>query len=241
VTRAALYPDVIFGGIASSAVLAAIDDFPAYFAPIARGSTSDCTQSLQSAIGTCTLLHSPSTLTLTLLVCAAWMDSILAPEPERGQVQPLRSLAATQQLQSLFGLSELPDPADFANALTSLLGSFQGLNWDAHQRDPTWTSYCRNATRNPFSGPLPPTDGSYVPPSKKEVAAMHFLPDEKHEPIEGREVPLEVSRLATFMRKSIVEPCTKKESAEECFGTGDWTRYTNVTDLEDLSERVSRL
>ncbi|PWO00588.1 hypothetical protein FA09DRAFT_293849 [Tilletiopsis washingtonensis] len=197
----ALYPDVIFGGIASSAVLAAIDDFPAYFAPIARGSTSDCTQSLQSAI--------------------AWMDSILAPEPERGQVQPLRSLAATQQLQSLFGLSELSDPADFANALTSLLGSFQGLNWDAHQRDPTWTSYCRNATRNPFSGPLPPTDGSY------------------HEPIEGREVPLEVSRLATFMRKSIVEPCTKKESAEECFGTGDWTRYTNVTGLDDLSERVS--
>lgn len=187
-----LYPDLIFGSLASSAVVAAIEQFPEYFYPIAAGAQQDCTQAIQASIG--------------------WIDKILAPEPEKGQDQPKRDPSKTKELLDLFGLTDLQDPADFANLLTIPLGSFQSLNWDPSVSSSDFVDFCTALVGEP-SGPVDP-----APQRRANIL----------------DPPKIVQNLANYIKTQYVQPCTSSNSTvEECFGTSDWTSYTNSTHLTD--------
>lgn len=105
-----LFPDVWFGAFASSAVIAAIESFPQYFDPVARGINVTASQAIQVAV--------------------ASMDAILAPEPWLGGYQPKRDANKTAALLELAGLKGLTKPVDFAQLVTYPLGEYQSVNWD---------------------------------------------------------------------------------------------------------------
>ncbi|EPQ32464.1 uncharacterized protein PFL1_00659 [Pseudozyma flocculosa PF-1] len=121
-----LYPDLVHGAIASSAVVAAIDEFPEYFYPIARGADARCSQAIQAAV--------------------AGIDEILAPDPLAGSKQVKRNETEARQLLDLFGLKELTEPADLANLLAAPLGAFQSLNWDPNVTSTEFGDLCHTLT-----------------------------------------------------------------------------------------------
>lgn len=148
-----LYPDIIFGAIASSAVVAAVDEYPEYMYPVARGAETSCSQTLQAAV--------------------AAIDSVLAPHGNSS----IGDAKRIKQLQALFGLEDLKDPRDFANVLTYPLGSFQALNWDNNFGSTEWYDFC-NALTNISSkyAEIEPSqkrawvEDLYMPPSVHRLA-----------------------------------------------------------------------
>ncbi|SNX81606.1 uncharacterized protein MEPE_00311 [Melanopsichium pennsylvanicum] len=117
-----LYPDLVYGAIASSAVVTAVDQFPEYFYPIARGAEARCSQAIQAAI--------------------AGIDKIIAPNPLTGGNQPDRDHNATVKLLQLFGLEGLSNLGDLANLNTYPLGAFQSLNWDPNVSSTEFGEFC---------------------------------------------------------------------------------------------------
>jgi len=100
-----LYPDLFYGAIASSAVTEAIEEYFAYFFPIARGGETQCVQNIQSAIKA--------------------IDEIIAPEPEKGIHQTERKEEEVEELLKVFNLKGLSELGDLGNLLTYPLGAFQ--------------------------------------------------------------------------------------------------------------------
>ena len=190
-----LYPDLVFGAIASSAVVAAIDEFPEYYYVIARGAEPACSQAIQAAI--------------------ASIDTIIAPDPHGGSVQPGRNATKTAQLFDLFGVTGLENPNDFANMLTWPLGSFQGLNWNPDVSSTEWADFCHTLTTYGSSSKKGYPRGSK---SHKAVKA-------------GLDVPREVHAYAKFMRDQYVKDCVSDGSSpNDCFST-DVSDVRNETTL----------
>lgn len=121
-----LYPELVHGAIASSAVVTAVDEFPEYFYPIGRGAPTNCSQAIQAAI--------------------AGIDEIVAPNPLTGGDQPDRDANRTQQLLELFGLQGLSNLGDLANLNTYPLGAFQSLNWDPKVSSTEFGEFCNVLT-----------------------------------------------------------------------------------------------
>lgn len=121
-----LYPELVHGAIASSAVVTAVDEFPEYFYPIGRGAPTNCSQAIQAAI--------------------AGIDEIVAPNPLTGGDQPDRDANRTQQLLELFGLEGLTNLGDLANLNTYPLGAFQSLNWDPKVSSTEFGKFCEVLT-----------------------------------------------------------------------------------------------
>lgn len=192
-----LYPDLFWGSLASSAVVAAIEEFPDYFYPIAHGAQQDCTQALQGAI--------------------AWIDEIIAPDPATGQHQPSRNTMEARKLMALFGVEQLSNIADFANLLTAPLGSFQALNWDPSVTSGAFEAFCTALVGHP-SGPMTATP---------QLAARNH---------KSEAYPAVVRNFAEYIKSHYVEDCTSSNmTVDECFGTQDWTAYTNATTLDDVN------
>lgn len=122
-----LYPDLIHGAIASSAVVAASVTLPEYYYAVAHGSDTQCSQALQSAVNA--------------------IDKVIAPVPEAGSNQPHVNNTQADALKSLFGLEYAPSLNDFANFLTLPLGMFQSLTWvpDDSEVD-MWNDFCTTLT-----------------------------------------------------------------------------------------------
>ncbi|BGP01875.1 hypothetical protein NBRC10513v2_005515 [Rhodotorula toruloides] len=116
-----LYPDVFAGGIASSAVTAAIEDYWQYYEPIRQNGPSDCIDRLVN--------HT------------SLIDSLLAFE------QP----ALTSALKGYFGLGNVTSDADFVNALAIPLGSWQARNWDPSVGSTRFFEFCDTLTANSSS------------------------------------------------------------------------------------------
>lgn len=198
-----LYPDLIYGAIASSAVVAAIEQFPDYFYPIARGAQQDCTQAIQSSI--------------------AWIDTIIAPQPWKGQHQTEQDDIKVKELLDLFGLAGLQNPSDFANLLTVPLGSFQSLNWDPSVSTNDFADFC-TALVGETSGPVSPAPQRRI---QKHDRQFKFKQDS------SLEVPPAVLNYASYIKDNYVAACTSKNNTmEECFGTSDWSHYYNSTELD---------
>lgn len=212
-----LYPDLIYGAIASSAVVVAIEQFPDYFYPISRGAQQDCVQAIQSAV--------------------AWIDGILAPEPWEGQAQKKRDDVKVQQLLGAFGLEGLQNPADFANLLSSPLGEFQGLNWDPTVTSTGFDKFC-TALVGHSSGPVSPAPQShdlYVQSKPSYSIAAEDESQEGQHLIGGKEIPEVVQNYAQYIKDNYVKECSKyNATVEECFGTSDLSQYYNSTELNDM-------
>lgn len=103
------YPELVFGAISSSGVVSAVEHFPEYFYPIARGAEVACTQALQSAV------HA--------------IDTIIAPTYTRGSHQEHIDESAWLELLQLFGLEGLKRPSDFGQTLTTYIGDWQSNSW----------------------------------------------------------------------------------------------------------------
>ena len=108
------YPHLVYGAIASSAVVAATVDLPQYYYAIAQGAEPVCIQALQRAV--------------------AAADEILAPTglPNTTQIDALRSL---------LGLPGL-DLDDVAGVLAEPLEHFQKLSWLHELHETTWGRFC---------------------------------------------------------------------------------------------------
>lgn len=97
-----LYPRDFWGGIASSGVTAALEDFPEYMDGVARGNDVHAVQALEAAI--------------------AGIDAIIAPEPWKGSRQTKVDARKQRALFEFAGVDGLSDAADFANLLMEPLG-----------------------------------------------------------------------------------------------------------------------
>lgn len=107
-----LYPEIWWGGIASSAVTTAIIDYWEYYKPIQEHAPSDCISQLQN--------HT------------AAIDSLLA----------LKNTFLTSSLKTYFGLPNVTQDADFVNSLSIPLGSWQARNWDPKVGSKTFYRFC---------------------------------------------------------------------------------------------------
>ncbi|CAO1618256.1 unnamed protein product [Parajaminaea phylloscopi] len=131
-----LYPDLFYGAFASSAVPAALEEFPQYLFPLARGANQTAIQALQAAV--------------------ASLDLILAPEPHKGRRQTNRDAAKVSALLDLAGLKGLSEPADFAQLSFYPLGDWQSTNWDQAISPPDFVHFEDALVHTPESrlGPL---------------------------------------------------------------------------------------
>ncbi|KAL9937911.1 hypothetical protein V8E36_003456 [Tilletia maclaganii] len=125
-----LYPDIVFGAISTSGVTAAIENFPQYYYPIARGSDPACSQAIQAAIGA--------------------FDAIAVPAASNTSTSHIPSDTATLSkreaaLRKLFDADDL-DLDDLGNVLSLPLGFFQTLNWDPAVSNSGWDQFCEVMT-----------------------------------------------------------------------------------------------
>lgn len=130
-----LYPALFFGAFASSAVTAAIEDYPEYFYPIARGNNQTTIQSIQAAV--------------------AALDLVLAPEPWKGRKQTNRDEKKVAALLELAGLKGLTEPADFAQLVVVPLGDYQAVNWDTSISPPEFAQFLSLMGSTPESSLAP--------------------------------------------------------------------------------------
>ncbi|EIN12709.1 peptidase S28 [Punctularia strigosozonata HHB-11173 SS5] len=121
-----LYPELVFGAIASSGVTHAALTIWEYMDIIRVAMDPTCSSNLQSAI--------------------ASIDNILTHPGPTGRI--LR-----RALKSLFGLGELEHDEDFASILSQPLGSWQAKNWDPEVGSTVFDEFCA-ALNKPF-WPLP--------------------------------------------------------------------------------------
>jgi hypothetical protein len=188
-----LYPDLFFGSLASSAVVSAINHFPQYFYPIADGTHEDCVSALESSI--------------------QYIDSILTQHPQ--------DTDATNELLAMFGLQDLDDLRDFANVLSSPLGSFQQLNWDPSVSTTTFAKFCTALVGH--------TSGPKLPPRYKSH-------DQGNDVASGHQVlaPAAVHTYGQYIKEHFVEPCVSSNSTvQECFGSSDLSYIQRATQLND--------
>ncbi|KAK0532767.1 Serine carboxypeptidase S28 [Tilletia horrida] len=238
-----LYPDLVFGAISTSGVSAAIDFFPQYYYPIARGADPACTQAIQAAI--------------------AAFDAIAVPAHHRQTSNRTATILAKAgkkeaALRQLFRTHDL-DWDDFANVLTGQLGYFQALNWDPAVSSGGWASFCdvmtnktaikakdvvrphrlgrlmaRKSERNNESWEARARayrEGfarSAVPALRAELEAAGHLHttttesenEDEDDPPLTTWLPDELFRLASYVRAHFIEPCARSgASLRQCFST----------------------
>ncbi|PWN26716.1 hypothetical protein BDZ90DRAFT_280210 [Jaminaea rosea] len=183
-----LFPEVWYGAFASSAVIAAVESFPEYFYPLARGINTTASQALQAAV--------------------AAMDTILAPEPWKGSKQPNRDEGKTKALLELAGLKGLTEPADFAQLVTLPLGEYQSVNWDDKISPPDFATFIQRMVH---------TDEKALAPLRSKAKELGLTEEA---------LPDEALRLISYLRRTVIDPCiSKNHTADECFGSADYTSF----------------
>ncbi|CAD6886895.1 unnamed protein product [Tilletia laevis] len=236
-----LYPDIVFGAISTSGVSAAIDSFPQYYYPIARGADPACTQAIQAAIGA--------------------FDAIAVPafygSTKESTVQQKKKEDA---LRTLFHAKDL-DWDDLANLLSSQLGYYQALNWDPAVSSPGWDQFCdvmtnKTAIKSPALTPRPLSSSSkrdltrlsklaavQEAFARSSVASLRAELDGKFstnghggdKDDEEDWLPDELFRLASYVRANMIEPCQRSGSTlRQCFstkGTEAWKDFVHARTL----------
>ncbi|KAI0260905.1 peptidase S28 [Gloeopeniophorella convolvens] len=169
-----LYPDIVFGAIASSAVTHAALTNWEYMDVIRRAADARCSANLVSSIST--------------------VDTLL-------KVPRLRT-----PLKRLFGLEGLESDEDFVSVLEYPLGAWQAKNWDPAVGSTRFDEFC--AALNGATPTLADTQRTLALPG-------------------GLPVNIALLSYAQWIRENVVVQCPLDSgwTAEDCFGTGDDTRY----------------
>ncbi|KAL6717533.1 hypothetical protein ACLMJK_005448 [Lecanora helva] len=118
------YGDLLYGGIASSAVIHAVLAYPEWYAPIQKFAPQDCVASINSIIDK-----------FDALVAANNVDAI-------------------REFKAIFGLEALTDNRDFAMTIAFPLGgpmnyptsTWQELNWNSSYGSRDFFDFCSNVT-----------------------------------------------------------------------------------------------
>ena len=132
--------EILYGGIASSAVVHAVHEYPQWYFPSHPLTQSILTQSRYDPIQQL----GPSDCIARLNAIVANLDSLISAD----------NTAAIDQMKSLFGLGDLSSNLDFAytislpigGPLNYPLGTWQELNWNKSVSDPHWWWFCGNMT-----------------------------------------------------------------------------------------------
>lgn len=101
-----LFPQLVYGAISSSGVVASVRNNYGYYHQIARGNNATAIQGLQAAIRA--------------------MDKIVAPEPWRGSKQTNIDQKKFAKLLELFNLKGIKNPLSLGFLATSALGWVSG-------------------------------------------------------------------------------------------------------------------
>ncbi|KAI4120722.1 MAG: hypothetical protein LQ338_006812 [Usnochroma carphineum] len=118
------YGDVLYGGIASSAVIEAVLAYPQWYAPIQKFAPQDCVTSINSIIDK--------------------FDALVATNNTK----------AIQEFKTIFGLGALTDNRDFAMTIAFPIGgplnyptnTWQELNWNSTYGSQDFFHFCSNVT-----------------------------------------------------------------------------------------------
>ena len=118
------YGDILYGGIASSAVIHAVLAYPEWYAPIQKFAPQDCVTSINDII--------------------AKFDALVAAN----------NTQAINEFKAIFGLEALTDNRDFAMTIAFPIGgpmnyptnSFQELNWNDTYGSRDFFDFCSNVT-----------------------------------------------------------------------------------------------
>ncbi|KAE8250500.1 hypothetical protein A4X13_0g4671 [Tilletia indica] len=214
-----LYPDIVFGAISTSGVSAAIDSFPQYYYPIARGADPACTQAIQAAVGA--------------------FDAIAVPAHHR--TSKASHNKKEDALRTLFHAKDL-DWDDLANLLSSQLGYFQALNWDPAVSSPGWAQFCDVMTnKTAIKSPVLTSSSSSkrdvsrlsrlavvqesfarssVPSLRAELERAFSISSHEEKKNDDDELPDELFRLASYVRANLIEPCLRSGATlRQCFST----------------------
>lgn len=116
------YPDIIYGGIASSGVIHAAVEYPQWYDPIQKFGPSDCVQSINDIVDK--------------------FDGLVAAN----------NTEAIQEFKALFGLESLTDNRDFAKTIAYPVGgpfdyptsTWQELSWT--DQDTQFWTFCSSVT-----------------------------------------------------------------------------------------------
>ncbi|GAA6014384.1 hypothetical protein JCM10207_005443 [Rhodosporidiobolus poonsookiae] len=171
-----LFPDVFWGAIASSAVTTAVVDYWQYYEPIRQNGPELCISRL--------INHT------------ALIDSLLS----------LKSPLVTSSLKSFFGLGNVTSDADFVNALTIPLGSWQARNWDDKVGSSFFHAFCDAIEQDAPSSPIA------VPVALQTAALPHW-------PTNPRARFAAFSTYAAFIKERVASSCPAELTQDECFGT----------------------
>ncbi|GAA5950101.1 hypothetical protein JCM21900_004598 [Sporobolomyces salmonicolor] len=174
-----LFPDIWWGAIASSAVTTAIVDFSDYYIPIRQSGPPQCISQLQNHTAT--------------------IDSLLA----------LKHSLVTSSLKAYFGLPNVTDDADFVNALSLPLSSWQARNWDPAVGSSTFFRFC-DALTNTTTTPSLSID------SATGSLLSYLLP---HWPTNPRKQLAAFASYASFIKEHVAALCPDGAEQDECFGT----------------------
>ncbi|KAI0087965.1 peptidase S28 [Irpex rosettiformis] len=141
-----LYPELVFGAIASSAVTHAALENWEYMEIIRQAADPKCSAHLENAVRT--------------------IDSILL----RGDSALDKALK--RHLKGLFGVADLEHDEDFVSLVESPLGAWQAKNWDPKVGSTKFEEFCEALDKSIFNHPdlLPGTDDTAVyDPETREV------------------------------------------------------------------------
>ncbi|KAI8455109.1 extracellular serine carboxypeptidase [Phakopsora pachyrhizi] len=193
-----LYPDLIWGSIASSAVVHAQVDFWQYYEPIRKSAPSKCIK--------------------PLIKITKSIDQILSNKKDQESIRSLKNV---------FQLGNLTDNVDFVNILSSPLGSWQLRNWDPEVGSQAFEHFCdalasgSNAndlvfeSREKYSS-LFPIEGF-----EDEKEDINIKEDEEDE--YSIALPSLIGYI-NFIRENISNQCNGM-TQDQCFGTNDLESY----------------
>lgn len=191
-----IYPDVVFGAIASSAVTEAIEDYWKYFEGIRLHANQACVGAVIEAVAYAVSYESsPVILTMPYSL----VDAVL----QTGQRDLIR------KLKRLFGVEELSHDEDFASLLTYPLGAWQATNWDPAVSSTGFDDFCQDLL------------GGIDSLAEREVFQHTLASDRGH----LASAISYLSNYASYIRDNVVSFCKAPQTLEECFSTFDAAAY----------------
>ncbi|KAK4050979.1 hypothetical protein OIV83_003108 [Microbotryomycetes sp. JL201] len=184
-----LFPNTWWGAIASSAVTTAIEDYWEYYTPIIKYGPRDCVRLLES--------HSDV------------IDKLLS----------FNNSFITSTLKSLFGLENVTANADFVNALTIPLSTWQARNWDDNVGSRIFEEFCDSIER----------DAAQLGPAFEPLGtfASGLWPGDP------RQALAKFASYAAYVKANVSSLCPEDMTQDECFGSDVY----DGTSLEDASWR----
>ncbi|MCJ1360798.1 MAG: hypothetical protein MMC33_010807 [Icmadophila ericetorum] len=199
-----LYPDQIWGAIASSGVVTAIENFWEYTEPIRKHAAPTCVEAIKNVV-------------------AALDDAIFrAGTNELGQYKKSVEVIT---LMKLFGLEELSNVQDWMTTIAYMHSAWQDRNWDMSLEGTSdWDWFCSNLTAGAEK------EEAYQFHSPRLVGGQEILSNLQDTGKGGDIIDQQVKNFGSFIKREFVDPCTSHGlDVETCFGSENMKWYNDTS------------